>query len=882
MRIGGLWLRLLRLLRWQASEREIDEELRFHVEMEAEKYQRAGVDRREARRRALIALGGQDRWREEVRAARGTAWLEDGVRDVRLAARGLMRSPGFAAAAIGAIALGVGATTAIYSVVDQVVLSPLAYPESDELVTVWMRNARQGTDEGVTSWPNFVDWREATTTLDGLATVLPARYTLTGEGEPEEVLGASVSRGFFELVGHPLALGRPFRDDEVEAEVLNAVVLSHELFTRRFGADPSIVGRTIMLDDATYEVVGVTRPGAGYPRDAKLWTPQAFPPDEPRTKYPRWRPLFPVIGRLSDAVPLSVAQAEMDAIAARLEEAYPDANRGVGIRLEPLHETIVGDVRTPLLALLGAVAAVLLIAVVNVANLLLARGTVRARELAVRLALGAHRGRIVRQVLAEGAVLGGVGSLVGAALASLGVATLVAAGPPDLPRLDEVRPDWLILGVALAVALGATFAFGLVPARQAGRVDPAVNLRKNTLGSSSASLGRVRGAFVAGQFGLALVLLVGSGLFMRSFLNLRAVDPGFETEGMLSISLNLSPARYPDAETRLAFYQELLDDVSALPGVESVGTISSLFKSDLHGGGTLTVESRSEQFGPDTEVPVAADAVSPGFFSTVGLDIVAGRGLEETDGPDDIRVAVVNETFARRFLDGLDPVGERFTWLFTGENSYWFTIVGVLEDARRSGLATPVRPAVYNPLGQRPGYQTDMLVRMDGDPLSLVPTVRDAVHEIDADLPLSRVRTLEQALGDQLAQRQYVSWLLGVFALTALTLAAIGIFGVMAYVVGRRTREIGIRVALGAARPRLFSDVLREGMLHAGAGLVFGVLASLGLTHLVRSQLFGLEATDPATFVAASVVLLVVAVLACALPARWAAAVDAMVALREE
>jgi hypothetical protein len=408
--MSGLWLRLLRLLRWRASEREIDQELRLHVEMEAEKYQRAGVDSREARRRALLALGGRDRWREEVRAARGTAWLEDGVRDVRLAARGLMRFPGFAFAAISAIALGTGATTAIYSVVDQVVLSPLAYPESGELVTVWRRNPRVDTEEDVISWPNFIDVREATTTLDGLATVLPVEYTLTGDGEPEEVPGAIVSRSFFDVVGHPLALGRPFRDTEVEGDVANVVVLGHGLFTRRFGADPSIVGRTITLDDATYEVVGVTRQGAGYPRDAQFWTPQAFPPDEPLTKYPRRRPLFPVIGRLGDAATLLLAQAEMDAIAARLDEAYPETNRGVGIGLEPMHETIGGDVRTPLLVLLGAV-------------------------------------------------------------------------------------------------IAAT---------------------RSTLGSSSASLGRVRSAFVAAQFALALALLVGSGLFMRSFLNLRAVDPGFE------------------------------------------------------------------------------------------------------------------------------------------------------------------------------------------------------------------------------------------------------------------------------------------------------------------------------------------------------------------
>ncbi len=877
----GLWLRVVRLLKWRVSDRQIEEELQFHVEMEIERLRHAGVDPAEARRQALIALGGMDRWREEVRAARGTAWIEDTARDVRLALRGLLRSPGFAAAAIGAIALGVGATTAIYSVVDQVVLSPLAYPESDELVTVWMRNQRRGVEEDVTSWPDFVDWREGATMLDGLATVLPARRTVTGEGVPEEVIGAAVSRGFFEVMGHPLALGRAFRGDEVEGEVRNTVVLSYGLFSRRYGGDPSIIGRTIMLDDAPHEVLGVAKPGAGYPRDAELWTPQAFPPDRPLTMYPRFRLMFPVIGRLGEGVSLSAAQAEMDVIATRLEEAYPETNQGAGVTLEPLHETIVGDVRTPLTVLLVAVAAVLLIAVVNVANLLLARGTARAREMAARVALGAGRGRIVRQVLAESALLGGLGGLAGAMLASLGVASLVASGPAELPRLDEVHPDWMILGVALAVAVGATVAFGLVPALQAGRADPMTNLRKAAFGSSSTAIGRMRGAFIGGQFALALVLLVGAGLFTRSFLNLRIVDPGFEPEGVLSVRLSFSRDRYPAGEARQAFYRELFDRVLAVPGVESVGTISNLIFSEVPRMGTPTVESKPDQYGPDNEVPVVGDVVSPGFFSTVGLDIVAGRGLEETDGFEDLRVAVVNETFVRRFLAGLEPIGERFTWTFGGDG-YWYTIVGVVEDARRSGLAAPVRPATFSALGQGTGSQADMVVRTDGDPLSLAGAVTDAIHAINADILVTDVRTLEEALADQLAQPKYVSSLLAVFALSALTLAAIGIFGLMAYVVGRRTREIGIRVALGAAQSKIVSDVLLEGMFHVGAGLAVGVVASLGLTRLIQSQLFALESTDPTTFTGASLVLLLVAALACALPALRAAKVDAMAALREE
>jgi predicted permease len=829
-----------------------------------------------------MAMGGQDRWREEVRAARGTAWIEDTARDVRFALRGLARAPGFHAAAIGTVALGVGAATAIYSVVDQVVLSPLPYPDSDELVSVWLRIPARNIDEGLTSWPNFVDWREATSTLERIATLVPDRVTLTGGDDPEEILGVSVSRGFFELVGAPLALGRPFRQDEVEGDFASVVVLSHELFTRRFGADPSILGRMIVVDDATFEVVGVTEPGRGYPRDAELWMPQAFGTGR-QWREPRGRLWLSVMGRLADGADLSVAQQEMEGIAARLEAEYPDVNRGVGIKLEPLRRTIVGGARTPLLGLLAAVGLLMLIAVANVANLLMARGTARAHELAARLALGAGRGRVIRQALTHSAVLGGIGGLFGAVLASVGVVALVAAAPSDLPRLDEVRVDWLILGLALASALGASVAFGLVPAVQATRVDPGTSLRAAARGSSSTGMARLRGAFVGSQFALAFVLLVGSGLLVRSFLKLRAVDPGFDIEGMLSVSLSLPPIRYGDAEARRAFHSELTEEVSALPGVDAVGTISSLFLSDLPNAGTVTIESRPDQHETGTEIPVVTDAVSPGFFSAAGMEVMAGRGLETTDGPEDLPVAVVNETFARLYLNGLDPVGQRYTWGRPyGEDTHWFTIVGVVEDARRSGLAAPVRPAVFEPTTQRARSDLEVLIRTTGDPLSLAPAVRAAIAAVDAGLPVSRVRTLEQALGESVAQRRFVAWILGVFAAAAMALAAIGIFGVMAYLVGRRTREIGIRVALGADRRRVLGEILGEGMRQAGTGLAVGVLASLAFAGVVRSQLFGLEPTDPVTFVGASAVLLLAAALACIVPARRAAAVDAMVALREE
>ena len=879
----GWWLRVRRLLGWRSAEREIDEEFRFHIDRETEENVRRGIDRTEARRRALVAFGGEDRWREETRGSRGTGWIEDGLRDVGFALRALARTPAFAFAAFGTIALGVGATTAIFSVVHGVVLAPLPYPEADELVTVWMRNPAQGIEEDITSWPNFVDWREGTTGLEGIVTVRGVRFALTGSGEPEEVAGAAVSRGFFDLIGAPLALGRGFLDEEVEGDLVRVVVLSHELFVRRFGADASLIGRTIQLNDESYEVVGVAAAGHEYPRGAELWTPQGFSGGLEQLREARGALWLPVIGRLADGVEIVTAQAEMDAVALRLQEAYPGANDGVGIKLEPLRETLVGDVRTPLLVLLGAVLLVMLIAVVNVANLLLARGTSRTRELAVRLTLGAGRGRIVRQALAESVVLGGGGGLAGAVLAAAAVTGLVAAGPVGLPRLDEVGVDAMVLGFALLVALGASALFGVVPAFHAGRVDPGSQLREGTRGSSSAGLARLRGAFVVGQFGLALLLLVGAGLLIRSFLELRAVEPGFDPEGVVSVGLALPTGRYPDADARRGFYVELQERLAALPGVSDVGTVSTLFLSALPNMGGVSVESRPDLGQATREHPVVQDAASPGFFAAAGMDIVEGRAPDATDGPDAVPVAVVNETFVRIFLSGLDPIGQRFTWgSADGEDPGWITIVGVAGDARRSGLDQAIRPSAFLPVAQAPQPRMEVLLRTAGDPLGIVPAVRAAVAAIDPQLPLTRVRTLEQAMADQLAQRRFVSWLLGVFAASALALAGVGIFGVMAYVVGQRTREIGIRVALGAERSAVLRGVMGEGMAHAGLGLVFGTFASLGLTRYVRSQLFGLEPTDPVTFVAAAGILLAVAALACLVPARRAAGVDPMVALREE
>jgi len=877
----GFLLRLVRLVRWGASARDIDDEMRFHVEMETAENVRRGFGPVEARRRALVSFGGEDRWREAARATRGTSWIEDAVRDVRLAARGLRHSPGFAFAALATIGLGIGSTTTVFGVVDGVLLSPLPYPDADRLVTVWMRNPAQGIEEDITSWPNFVDWRTASTTLSAMASVRPARVTLTGDGEPVELRGATVSRGFFELIGAPLALGRGFRDDEVEGEPVRVAVLGHGLWTRRYGADPSIVGREIRIDDVPWEVVGVTMPGASYPADAELWLPQGFGPGAEQLREARGALWLPVVGRLAPGVLLPTAQAEMDAVAARLEEAYPRVNEGVGITLEPLRETLVGDVRAPLLVLLGAVTAVLLIVVGNVANLLLARGAYRSRELAVRLTLGAGRGRIVRQVVAESLLLGVTGGLAGVVTAWLAMAVLTKAAPAALPRLDSIGVDGTMLGFALAVAVGASAVFGLLPAVGAARITPLEKLGDGARGSSRRGLARLRGAFVTLQLGLALLLLICSGLLMRSFVNLRSVDAGFTPERVLMARLALPASRY-GAEERGVFQDELVAALRAIPGVSEAGSVGTFFLGPLPDMGPVSIEGREELFEATRDVSVVQDVMTPGFLTAAGMDLLEGRGLSPSDGPESEPVAIVNEAFVRAFLDGEPAVGTRFAWGEASDDAYWIRVVGVVRDARRSGLDRAVRPDAFLPFAQERPRTFDVLVRTGGDPLAAARALRDAVHGIDAQLPVTELRTLDQALAASLSDRRFVTGVLGLFALAALVLAAVGVFGVVAYVVGQRTREIGIRVALGAHRGRVVAEVLREGMTYAGSGLVLGLLGSLAITRLVRSQLFGLEPTDPTTFALGAATLLGVAALACILPARRAAGVDAMIALREE
>jgi putative ABC transport system permease protein len=881
MGIRGMWLKIRALLAPSRTERELNDEVRFHLEMETEANIRRGMSAEDARREAHRRFGGVDRFTEQTREARGTRWIEDLTRDARQGFRSLRHSPGFAGAALLTIALGVGATTAIFSVVQGVLLRPLPFPEPDRLVSVWLNNTREGIEEDVTSYPNFRDWREQSRAFDHVVGVATGVQSLTGEGEPEEVPSAIVTEGFFEMLGVQPAIGRGFRPEELEAESGGqVVVLSYELWTRRMGADPGVIGRTILLGGAAFEVVGVMPPERRYPPEAELWVPLTF---EGRAELREARGVLwlPVVGRLAPGVSLPEAQSEMSALAAGLAEAFPNENEGTGIKLEPLQETLVGDMRIPLLILVGAVALVLLIGAANVANLLLARGAARGREMALRLALGAGRGRLARQVLTESSLLGLIGGALGAGLAVACVSLLVRLAPPELPRIDGVTVDVPALVFALLVALATSVLFGVAPALQVGRRQAADDLRAGGKSGSDRGLSRLRAVFVATQFALALVLLVGSGLLVRSFLNLQAVDPGFEPSGVLSFRIGLPASRYEDYDAVRAFHDGLLPELASIPGVEGAATVSNVFLSRLPNMGGVTIESRPE-LDPANN-PVAYDAASAGFVDVLGMRLVAGRDFGPTDERRSPPVAIVNELFVRTFLPNRDPLGERF--LFgtpSGDDPPWITIVGVVEDAQRWGMGEPLRPYVFRPMPQFLDRRVDVLLRSTGDPVEYAAAAREIVGGHDPDLPVTNLRTLDQAISDSLARQRFLMLLLGGFAAAATVLAAVGIYGVMAYLVGRRTREIGIRVAMGASRGTVVGGVLSDAMVQVTGGLVAGLLGAWVLTRFLRSQLFGLEPSDPLTFLGVTVLLVAVAMMASWVPARRAAGVDPTVAFREE
>jgi putative ABC transport system permease protein len=811
--------------------------------------------------------------------------MEIVLQDLRYANRRLRKSPGFAVVAVLTLALGIGANSAIFSVVNAVLLRSLPFAEPDRLVAFGTIKHGEEPRAGSLSPPDFMSLRDHTRTLTDVAALSYGGATLTGGGEPERVDAAWVSAGFFELLGATPVLGRTIRPEENQPGNTGVAVLGHGFWQQHLGGDSAIVGQTITLNGVTRTVVGVAPPGFGFPENRALWAPlqydETFSSETDRNRRAQW---LSVIGRVQPGVPLERARAEVQSLAAQLEQEFPQTNTNVTLATLSLHEVMVGEVRTPLLILLGAVGLVLLIACANVANLLLARAAARQGEMAVRAALGAGRGRLVRQLLTESVLLGLVGGVVGLLLAHWGTALLVALRPAGIPRLDDVGVDGTVVGFTFLVALLTGVVFGLIPALQATRSDLVASIREAGRGALGGRQGqRTRSALVVAEMALAVMLLVGAGLLMRSFLQLQRVDPGFRPEQTLALDLSLPTRRYPEDEQRIAFYGTLLERIEGLPGVRSAGAVNLLPMGDDRFVLSFAVEGRptpppGEQ--PTLEVRVA----TPEYFRTMGIPLLRGRDFAEADRADAPQVVVINETTAQRFFAGEDPIGQRVRtgWGIGEDHFAGGEIVGVVGDVRQLGPGKEFIPELYLPSTQVPESDLSVVVRTAGDPLALAKAIRAEVRALDANLPVSNLRTLDQVLSRAVAQPRFYLLLLGAFAAVALVLAAIGIFGVMSYSVVQRTREIGIRVALGANPGAVLRMVVGRALWLALGGVAVGLLGALALSRLLGSLLFGVSATDPLTFAGVAALLTSVALLATYLPARRATRVDPMVALRSE
>jgi predicted permease len=799
--------------------------------------------------------------------------------DLVYALRRLAHAPGFSVVAVATLALGIGANSAIFSVINAALLRPLPYPEPERLVMV---SAVWEGKPVVISPQNFLDLEAAARSFEGLAAITGGGITLGGRGAPARVEGAGVGARFFDVLGARPFLGRGFLAGENEPGRTKVMVLGERLWRERFGADPALVGQTVQLNREAHVVVGIAPAHLRYPEGAELWTPLEY--DAVFRSHSRGAWYLTVIGRLRPDVPIEAARQEVAIIAERLARQHPDQNAGVGATVRPLHSALVGESRTALLVLLGAVGLVLLIACVNVANLLLARVAAREGELAVRVALGAGRRRLVRQLLTESVVLALLGGAAGVLLASATLGSILALQPEGVPRLAEVRLDRTVMLFAAALSVLTGLTFGLFPALATTGRPTAVTLREGSRGLLRGSGQRLRGGLVVAQVALAMMLLAAAGLLIRSFDRLLRVDPGFRADSALTFRLGLPASAYGEEPRRVAFFAELLRRLEALPGVRSAGAVMGLPLGGL--SFTLSFEVAGRPPLPPAQQPsMQMRVATPGYFRTMGIPLLRGRGLEPSDTADSKQVVVLSESAARRFFAGEDPIGQRITigWRRPeGRPPAGGEVVGIVGDVRELGLDQEQPPEAYVPHAQLPAEGMDVVLRTSVDPLSLGPAVARAVAELDPELPVARVRTLEAIVARSVSEPRFYTVLLAAFAAMAVGLAALGIFGVMSYAVVQRSREIGIRVALGAHPGDVRRMVLGHALGLALAGVAIGLAGAAALSRVIRSLLFQVSPTDPATLAGVAAVLLAVALLASDLPARRATRVDPLDALRAE
>ena len=801
--------------------------------------------------------------------------------DFRFAFRMLLKSPGFSIIAITTLALGIGANTAIFTVFDAILLKPLPFAKPDQLVQIYGTGPQ--LDRAPNSPANFLDWKEQNRVFQRISALQGEVFTLLSHDAPERLRAARVSYDFFDLLGVHPALGRSFRSDEDEYGRNQVVVLSHESWQKRFGGRADIIGQVIKLNDQSFTVVGVMPAGFNFPsRECQLWTPISFTPAEKTLRDTNY---LSVIARLKDDVKLEQASAQMNLLARQIAQQHPELNSGDALMLVSLNETIVGDVRPVLLVLLGAVALLLLICCANVANLLLARTAGRQKEIAIRSAVGASRGRLVRLLLVESILLALIGGALGCLLAVWGIDLLVAFKPENLPRLDQVRIEWPVLLFTGAISLTTALIFGLAPAIQATNLHLNETLKdEDRSGTSSPARHRVRDLLVVSEVAFSLVLLVGAGLLIRSFVRLLEVDPGFRPQNVLAVSIPLPASRYPEAVEEARFFERLLERVRELPGVRAAGVVTDL---PLFGGSSTGFDVEGRPLSAPNERPMTDyRSASPDYFRAMGIDLVAGRAFTASDKAGSPGVAIINQTLARRYFGKQNPIGKK---IGLSRPIDWREIVGVVRDVRNYGLAAEVKPECYLPyLQNAPDYLAGsaswmvMVVRTGSAPIGHIAAIKNAVERIDKDQPISTIKPMTAFLAESIAERRFNMLLLGVFATLALLLAAVGIYGVISYSVAQRRREVGIRMALGAQRSDVLGLIVRQGMRPAVFGLVIGLCVAAAMTRFITSLLFQVSTIDPIVFAGVALVLLLVAATACLVPARRASLLDPIVALRSE